>query len=336
MERYIKTQELDNIITKRRDSRNQANHGRRERKIDDRKRQLDEALQKYASSDAKATLGCSPDEYIKYMDPAWADMINGDDVLSSNSPFIHLKRSCSISSILPDGLQRIDGQPPCLLPNILLSLAILEQIPHCTSSKAANQDTRAWAGCFGFALTYMFFFGHYYQWYKYIHERTYCLYICTAGNREVMSRIEQFKYGGGVNPRHAGLCEFNTNEKQREKGPLMNFDIAASFKMPEDGLPTSCQFTLLRVRDADGTMHEVELDLNQPHACLSATIGGGIVYDPNQVPSKSDTAIDLTDSPPVAAKAKAKSDTAIDLTDSPPVVAAKAKSDAVDLLGESD
>ena len=93
-----------------------------------------------------------------------------------------------------------------------------------------------------------------------------------------MSRIEQFKFNGGnVNPRHAGLCEFNTNEKQRKEGPFMNFDIAASFKMPEDGLPTSCQFTLLRVRDAGGKMHEVELDLNKPHACLTATIGGGII-----------------------------------------------------------
>ena len=150
----------------------------------------------------------------------------------------------------------------------------------------------------------MFFFGHYSQWYKYSHGRTYCLYICTAGNHKVMSRIEQFKFdGGNVNPRHAGLCEFNTNEKQRKEGPFMAFDIAASFKMPDDGLPTSCQFTLLCVRDADGTMHEVELDLSKPHACLSATIGGGIVYDPNQDPSKA---------------AKAKSNNSVDLTDSPP------------------
>ena len=350
MERYLKTQELDKIITERRESRSNAKHARRECKIDERKKQLEDAIRNYAPSNAEATRGCSPDEYIKYMDSAWADMINGDEILSPNSASVHVKRACSISPILPRNLQRVEGHPLCLLPNILLTRAILEKIPHCTSDEWANKDTRAWAGCFGFLLTYMFFFGHYSQWYKYSHGRTYCLYICTAGNHKVMSRIEQFKFdGGNVNPRHAGLCEFNTNEKQRKEGPFMAFDIAASFKMPADGLPTSCQFTLLCVRDADGTMHEVELDLSKPHACLSATIGGGIVYDPNQDPSKaakaksnnsvdltnspptkSDNSVDLTDSPPT------KSDNSVDLTDSPPA-AAKAKSDnkTIDLTDDS-
>ena len=59
----------------------------------------------------------------------------------------------------------------------------------------------------------------------------------------------------------------------------MKYDMCVSFKIPEDESPSSCKFTLLRIRDKNGVMHAVNFDLEEEHESLEATYGS-VTYTP--------------------------------------------------------
>lgn len=71
------------------------------------------------------------------------------------------------------------------------------------------------------------------------------------------------------------------------------YDWCVSFKTNESGDPSTFKYRLLRVKDANGTVCAVDLDLDKKQASLTAT-PARLVYDPAKDDSTKDV-VDLWD-----------------------------------------
>ena len=293
VELFEKYLELISVKTERRDSTSVAYSKAKNKKVEKRFNAIQEAIRVAAQNkDAKSHQACTTHEFIMYNHDHWIICKNANEVLTGVE-FATLRRLTHLSPVHPNDLEQLPDQNEkhAIGPNKILSAHTLTLIPHCTDGVNANVDRRAWCGGLGFPLAYIFWTGHYSQFYH-VDDTVYA-YFCFHDNRTVMSRVNQYHFKGAVNPRHIGLCEMNFTDKNLKNGPFMNYDMAVSFVIPNGKMPTSCKFNLVHIRDKSGKMFDVEhlkLDLTETHACLKATYGK-VVYVPDVTPGKSEDVV---------------------------------------------
>lgn len=264
-------------------------------KLEERKKMMQAALDTIKSVRG-ANEEITPLHYILYLEKHWTESINGDNIFRGHpQPDRSLQhknldavthRGIHLSCLHPDRLQTLPGQDHnyAIGPNIVLSEETLEMIPHCTNGRAANQDKNAWIGMLGWYKTCCFWLGHHNQYYKAGNGQKYYGYLFQSCDNQgqasdTLANVSQFRYLNAVNPVHAGLGRFSCNSLRLKNGPFANYDLCFSFVMREDMNPLNCEFILLRVRDAFGTMHEVNINLRDKDDCIKAT-PRGIVYTP--------------------------------------------------------
>jgi hypothetical protein len=280
MERFLKILEISEEVLSKRESHERYRTKKKEQKMKQRKANLLRSLQMCAVENPDVNTTISPKDYVLFMDPSWAKATDANAILKSNQ-FALTIRIVHFTPMPPSRMEKLPGHSTNdgIGPNSILRLQSLQRIPHCTPDENANNDHRAWCGGLGFCMAYFFYFGHYHMHYHRGDGRTYYCYIVFPTSVDVLKNINQYHFGGHVHPRHIGLCEFPCNENQLKTGPFMKYDMCVSFKIPDDESPSSCKFTLLRIRDKQGDMHKVNLDLEQEHECLEATYRG-VTYTP--------------------------------------------------------
>lgn len=290
VELFEKYLELISIKTKQRDRASASYSKAQNKRVEQRSMAIKDAIRVAASNkDAKSHQACTTHEFIMYNHDYWIICTNANEVLTGKK-FATLMRLTHLSPVHPNHLEQLPDQNEkhAIGPNKILSAPTLALIRHCTDGVNANNDRRAWCGGLGFPLAYIFWTGHYSQFYR-VGDTVYA-YFCFHDNDTVMSRVNQFHFGGAVHPRHIGLCEMNFTNKNLETGPFMKYDMAVSFVIPDGKMPTSCKFNLVHIRDENDTMFDVEhleLDLTETHDCLKATYGK-VVYVP---PKKSEDVV---------------------------------------------
>lgn len=279
---------------------------RKVKKIADRQAHIQDAYTRVTALGIKSKdQVIEPKDYLLWDDPRWYTTKNANEIIHGLGGFqghdVFGRRGIHISPVEPNKLQTLPGQSSnhSLGPNKALTVPTLQQIPHCTPTLAANTDRRAWFGGLGARKAIMFWQNHYHLTYPFNGE-VYYMYGFEYDNALLVDG-NQYHFGNSRLPliQHVGLCELNCagrnadNRPILEHGPFMHYDWCVSFKTNTSGDPSTFKYRLLRVKDTNGTVHDVDLDLEKNQPLLTATLAR-LVYNPAKGVTTKDV-VDLLD-----------------------------------------